>query len=415
MRDPITGKPIPRQVGGQYYSETGVPFFDNLTESYTVAASIAKRVIAAPQFHAMMRVVAGGFETISGVVVIVNPFVPGVSQVVGVLLIGHGLDSMIAGLRSAEEGKEVQTLTYQIASGAAKEWGLSDKTADTIGMVADNAPGVLDLVHGGAQGLVSLARRGLSSGRSLGRASESLLREVGSAEKGLAKASKAEVHVLELTESEAKALGAGAPANVLRSEGATSWRALDPKLQRATTEWDAELLALYNQQYGKTATELPRNTPLSWTGQNLENWEVLALSERNTAEHIFIRTADNRYFLVRGEPGSVRPPDLRTLQVPTMPREVVHTHPSNPIASLEDMRYMANHAERGSTFTIVSRGQGNNVVSVAYTFEDAQYLSKWYGNKKWYQRMGEILRRHNVPIPDEYRALFGFYGVIQIP
>lgn len=158
---------------------------------------VPAKVMATPEFQQGMRVVGGALETVSGVLLIVNPFVPVASQSLGVVLIGHGLDSIQAGVRSLYEGKNVQTYTYKAASGAAKELGASDETANTIGMVTDNLPGMLDLAHGGAQGLTALVRYGMKNGRSLGNVA-------------LTKGSKAQVRVLTLNEEQAKVLATAA-------------------------------------------------------------------------------------------------------------------------------------------------------------------------------------------------------------
>jgi hypothetical protein len=71
--------------------------------------------------------------------------------------------------------------------------GASDETANTLGVVADNLPGLAALAHDGVQGLTALAKYGMKHGRNAGKVE-------------LFKGTKAEVRVLTLTEEQAKAL-----------------------------------------------------------------------------------------------------------------------------------------------------------------------------------------------------------------
>jgi hypothetical protein len=75
-------------------------------------------------------------QTVEGAFLLMNPTVPGVSQVAGVVLIGHAIDTAQAAMRSVDSGKEVQTITHDTAVALAKKAGL-ETSADTIGMVVE--------------------------------------------------------------------------------------------------------------------------------------------------------------------------------------------------------------------------------------------------------------------------------------
>ena len=125
------------------------------------------KVMQTNEFQQGVRLAGAGFEAVSGVLMIVNPFVPVASQGLGMILIGHALDTAFASGASLAEGKNVQTYTQKYSTQAALNLGASQETANEIGVVADNLPGLIAVAHDGVQ-LASLVKNWWGSARKAG-------------------------------------------------------------------------------------------------------------------------------------------------------------------------------------------------------------------------------------------------------
>src|SRR5262249_18406103 len=107
-----------------------------------------------------------------GVFLLVNPTALGVSQIAGVVLIGHGLDTTIAAVTSFATGQEVHTITHEAAVGLAKQAGFSDASANTIGVfVAFGGPidaRLATRLANGVKGLLATSEVTLNAGQQTG-------------------------------------------------------------------------------------------------------------------------------------------------------------------------------------------------------------------------------------------------------
>jgi hypothetical protein len=99
----------------------------------------------------VIQMAGGALEIALGIGGVATP--TGVTQVGGVILIGHGADTFIAGFRSIYYGEVKQSGTQQGVAFVAKELGASDKAAQYIGTGADIAAGI------GPSLTISVARR----------------------------------------------------------------------------------------------------------------------------------------------------------------------------------------------------------------------------------------------------------------
>jgi len=90
----------------------------------------------------ILQVVGGGLEIAAGAAGIAAP--TGVTQVLGVVAVAHGADTVWAGLRTIYDGNQVQqTYTQQAATSLARRAGATDATAERIGAGVDLAAGVI--------------------------------------------------------------------------------------------------------------------------------------------------------------------------------------------------------------------------------------------------------------------------------
>jgi hypothetical protein len=81
----------------------------------------------------------------------------GITQVGGVILIGHGADTIVAGFRSIYSGQVQQSFTQQGATAAAKSFGASKQTAQYVGTGADLLAGVGPSIAVGAMRRLAIA------------------------------------------------------------------------------------------------------------------------------------------------------------------------------------------------------------------------------------------------------------------
>ena len=116
------------------------------------------------RFMGGLRLVGGALQAAGGAVVFVQVEVPVAAQVVGGVAIAHGADDMQAGFRQLVTGKNVDTVTKQVAAGVAKAAGASDRTANAVGTGVDIAAGfispapIMGAGEGGAKLLVNAPR-----------------------------------------------------------------------------------------------------------------------------------------------------------------------------------------------------------------------------------------------------------------
>ncbi len=114
-------------------------------------------------FVGVVQVVGGALEIALGAGGVVVP--SGITQVGGVILIGHGADTIVAGFRSIYSGQVQQSFTQIGATAAAKSLGASSQTAQYIGTGADFAAGVGPSVAIGAMRRLAIAGASASSER----------------------------------------------------------------------------------------------------------------------------------------------------------------------------------------------------------------------------------------------------------
>ncbi|MBA2937207.1 insecticidal toxin complex protein [Paenibacillus sp. CGMCC 1.16610] len=88
----------------------------------------------------LLQVVGGVMEISAGSAGVAAP--TGVTQVLGVVAIIHGIDTAATGIRTIVSGEVQHTLTEQAASGTARALGASEKTAGRIGAGVDFVAGV---------------------------------------------------------------------------------------------------------------------------------------------------------------------------------------------------------------------------------------------------------------------------------
>ncbi|KFZ01485.1 hypothetical protein V500_00751 [Pseudogymnoascus sp. VKM F-4518 (FW-2643)] len=89
----------------------------------------------------VLTVLGGAAEIAVGTAGVATP--TGVTQVLGVVAITHGLDTTWAGVKQVYTGEEPNTYTEQGATKAAEERGATKETAETIGAGVDLAVGVI--------------------------------------------------------------------------------------------------------------------------------------------------------------------------------------------------------------------------------------------------------------------------------
>jgi hypothetical protein len=114
-------------------------------------------------FVGVVQVVGGALEIALGAGGVVVP--SGVTQVGGVILIGHGADTVIAGFRSIYSGQVQQSLTQKGAAAAAKSFGASSQTAQYVGTGADLVAGVGPGIAIGVMRRLAIAGASASSER----------------------------------------------------------------------------------------------------------------------------------------------------------------------------------------------------------------------------------------------------------
>lgn len=113
---------------------------------------------------AALQLVGGGIELIVGGGALLAPEPTGATKVIGVVALVHGVDTMQSSIRTIVTCDRTATFTQLGASAAAKEFGASPATAQTIGVVTDIgigagstfAIGALSRVPAGAGQLVHL-------------------------------------------------------------------------------------------------------------------------------------------------------------------------------------------------------------------------------------------------------------------
>jgi hypothetical protein len=89
-----------------------------------------------------MQLIGGGLEAFIGGGALLAPEPTGVTKVLGVVALTHGIDTMQASIRSIVECNRTATFTQLGASAAATEFGASPQAAQTIGVVTDIGIGV---------------------------------------------------------------------------------------------------------------------------------------------------------------------------------------------------------------------------------------------------------------------------------
>jgi hypothetical protein len=120
----------------------------------TVAPSGLTRVFAAVQL------VGGGLEIIVAGGALLAPEPTGVTKVVGVVVLLHGVDTIQSSIRTLVSGERTVTFTQDGATWVAQEAGASPNTAETIGVVTDVGIGV-----GGSFAVGTLSRVGAGAAR----------------------------------------------------------------------------------------------------------------------------------------------------------------------------------------------------------------------------------------------------------
>ncbi len=104
-----------------------------------------------------LRALGGGLETIAGGALLLAPEPTMATKVGGGVLIAHGADNAVAGMKQVFSGVPEQSLTQAAAEKAAQALGADANTAATIGVGVDVAVGL------GAAGLSSAASLGSRS------------------------------------------------------------------------------------------------------------------------------------------------------------------------------------------------------------------------------------------------------------
>lgn len=91
---------------------------------------------------AALQLLGGGIELFIGGGALLAPEPTGVTKVIGVVAVAHGLDTMQASIRTIATCNRTATFTQIGAAGAAETLGASPATAQTIGVVTDIGVGV---------------------------------------------------------------------------------------------------------------------------------------------------------------------------------------------------------------------------------------------------------------------------------
>lgn len=104
---------------------------------------------------AALQLIGGGLEVIVGGGAVLAPEPTGATKVIGAVVIVHGVDTVQASLRTIVTCDRTATFTQLGATSAAKEFGASPSSAQTIGVVTDIGIGV-----GGSFGVGVLSKVG---------------------------------------------------------------------------------------------------------------------------------------------------------------------------------------------------------------------------------------------------------------
>ena len=108
-------------------------------------------------------VLGGAVEVFVGSAAVVTPEVG--STILGIIVVGHGFDNMLAGLETIRLGEQQFTLTHMGSSAAASTLGADDDTAQSIGLLVDIAASFLSgaVVVKGGVGSISQSAAKLGS------------------------------------------------------------------------------------------------------------------------------------------------------------------------------------------------------------------------------------------------------------
>jgi RHS repeat-associated protein len=165
FRDPLTGRLIPaRNLGGpiRHISDNPLMRLDQFLGSvFMDTGERAARFFLSHEFQEGLRLIGGLLEAASGVFLLAAPEPTGASKAFGLILIGHGFDTVNAAGNSLETGKHIPTFTQKGASRVVRGLGADPETAEVVAAFFD--AGVPIVVNLGAAGLSFM--RELSSAR----------------------------------------------------------------------------------------------------------------------------------------------------------------------------------------------------------------------------------------------------------